>query len=334
MQVLDLGGVRVEPADDEHVLDAPDDAQVAVGVERAEVARVQPAVGVDRGRGRLGVVEVARASPSRRARRPRPAPRSRRRRPTRSRCAPRSRATATPTVVAMCSKSSSGRQPVTVPASVSPYPVRMRSNGSSSRTRRISSTGMSAAPVTADAQARDVAARAVGMVEQRVVDRRRPGEHRDPLALDDLEHDTGVEHREREDRRAAHEAREAPGLVAEDVEERVRDQVAVAGAQVGPVAPVEVRAQRLAVRHHDALGVPGGARREHDVARIVGADRRDARVELGGGHRAAARDEVVPGDRRAVGLTGEQDRVLERGQRRRRRPRAAPGSRCRGTRAP
>ena len=147
-----------------------------------------------------------------------------------------------------------------------------------------------------------------------VVDRRRPGQHGDPLALDDLEHDAGVEHREREDRRAAHEAREAAGLVAEDVEERVRDQVAVAGAQVGPVAPVEVRAQRLAVRHHDALRAPGRARREHDVARIVGADRRDPRVEIGVGHRAAAVDEVVPADRRAVGLAGEQDRVLERGQ--------------------
>ena len=53
-EVLDLGRVRVEPADDEHVLDAADDAQVAVGVDRAEVAGVQPAVGVDRGRGRVG----------------------------------------------------------------------------------------------------------------------------------------------------------------------------------------------------------------------------------------------------------------------------------------
>ena len=58
-QVLDLGGIRVEPADDEHVLDAPDDAQVAVGVDRAEVAGVQPTVGVDRGRGRFRVVEIS-----------------------------------------------------------------------------------------------------------------------------------------------------------------------------------------------------------------------------------------------------------------------------------
>ena len=179
----------------------------------------------------------------------------------------------------------------------------------------MSSTGMSAAPVTPTRRLEMSRRRAVGMVEQRVVDRRRPGQHRDPLALDDLEHDARVEHREREDRRAAHEAREAAGLVAEDVEERVRDQVAVAGAQVGPVAPVEVRAQRLAVRHHDALRVPGRARREHDVARIVGADRRDARVEV------ARRAPRVPRatkssqrDRGGVGLAREQDRVLERGQ--------------------
>ena len=119
-QVLDLGRVRVEAADDEHVLDPADDAQVAVGVEGAEVAGVQPAVGVDRGRGRLRVVEVAahhgvaaHEDLARLARRGVGARLGRR-------CAPRSRATATPTVVAMCSKSSSGLLPVTVPASVSP----------------------------------------------------------------------------------------------------------------------------------------------------------------------------------------------------------------------
>ena len=82
--------------------------------------------------------------------------------------------------------------------------------------------------------------RAVGVVEERVVDRGRPGEHGDALAFDHLERDPGVEHGEREDRRAPHEAREAARLVTEDVEERVRDEVAVAGAKVGPVAPVEI----------------------------------------------------------------------------------------------
>ena len=119
-QVLDLGRVRVEAADDEHVLDAPDDAQVAVGVERAEVAGVQPSVGVDRGRGRFGVVEVAARSPSRRAPRPRRARPARCRRRARSTVRTSKPVHGTPTVVAMCSKSSSGLLPVTVPASVSP----------------------------------------------------------------------------------------------------------------------------------------------------------------------------------------------------------------------
>ena len=56
---------------------------------------------------------------------------------------------ARPAVVAMVSGSSPGWVPVQVPASVRPYPVQTRSNGSSSCILRINSTGMSAAPVTA-----------------------------------------------------------------------------------------------------------------------------------------------------------------------------------------
>ena len=58
--VLDLGRVRVEAADDEHVLLAVGDAEVAALVEHADVAGVQPAVGVDRLGGRFGVVDEAR----------------------------------------------------------------------------------------------------------------------------------------------------------------------------------------------------------------------------------------------------------------------------------
>ena len=46
-RVLDLGRVDVEPADDEHVLLAVGDLQVAALVHHADVAGVQPAVGVD-----------------------------------------------------------------------------------------------------------------------------------------------------------------------------------------------------------------------------------------------------------------------------------------------
>ena len=54
-----------------------------------------------------------------------------------------------PTVVAIVSASSSGPVAAAVPPSVSPYPVMIVENGSSASMRRISSTGMSAAPVTA-----------------------------------------------------------------------------------------------------------------------------------------------------------------------------------------
>src|SRR3954454_13360864 len=57
-RLLDLGRVDVEASADVHVLQPVGDRQVAGVVERADVAGVQPAVGVDRGRGGLRVVEV------------------------------------------------------------------------------------------------------------------------------------------------------------------------------------------------------------------------------------------------------------------------------------
>jgi hypothetical protein len=151
------------------------------------------------------------------------------------------------------------------------------------------------------------------VVEQRDVDRRGARQDRDALAFHEVERDAGVEDGERDDRRAPHEAGKAAGLVPEDVEERVGDQVAVAGPQVGPVAPVEVGAQRLAVGHHHALGLAGRARREHDVARVVGTDRGHARVEVDCGQRGPAGEEVVPADRRAVRLAAEEHGVAQRG---------------------
>jgi hypothetical protein len=55
---LDLGREQVLAAPDHHVLEASGDPAVAALVHRAEVAGVQPAVGVDRGAGRVGLVEV------------------------------------------------------------------------------------------------------------------------------------------------------------------------------------------------------------------------------------------------------------------------------------
>ena len=57
---LEVGGRDVLPAGgDDQLLLAVDDLQVAVVVELADVARVQPAVGVERLGGLVGIVEVA-----------------------------------------------------------------------------------------------------------------------------------------------------------------------------------------------------------------------------------------------------------------------------------
>ena len=56
---------------------------------------------------------------------------------------------AQPTVVAIVSASSSGAVPAAVPPSVSPYPEISTRYGSSSKMRRISATGISAAPIVA-----------------------------------------------------------------------------------------------------------------------------------------------------------------------------------------
>src|SRR6202012_5700111 len=58
-EALDLGRMRIEPANDEHVLFTPVDLQPAGLVEIAQVAGVQAAVGVARLRGGLRVLQVA-----------------------------------------------------------------------------------------------------------------------------------------------------------------------------------------------------------------------------------------------------------------------------------
>ena len=149
------------------------------------------------------------------------------------------------------------------------------------------------------------------MVEDRVEEGGRAGEHRDALAGDALEHRVDVEDRLRMDRGAGHQRGEPPGLVAEGVEERVDDQVAVAGPQADDVAPRLVGAQRRAVGLHDALRVPGGPGGEEDVGEVVGRHRRGAGVDLGRVDAVARRQERVP-SRRCVGA--ERDDGAQLGQ--------------------
>ena len=57
------------------------------------------------------------------------------------------------------------------------------SMSSSDCMRSISTTGTVAAPVTANRSERQVVVAALGVVEQRLVDRRRPGQHGDAVVL-------------------------------------------------------------------------------------------------------------------------------------------------------
>jgi hypothetical protein len=56
--VFDLARVHVEPATDDHFLASVDDGEVAIGVEPADVAAVEPALLVDRLAGGLGAAEA------------------------------------------------------------------------------------------------------------------------------------------------------------------------------------------------------------------------------------------------------------------------------------
>ena len=132
---------------------------------------------------------------------------------------------------------------------------------------------MSAAPGHAGAQRRELAL--VVHRQQRVIQRRRAGQHRDPSRA-------SISSTTRRCRTPAPAASSRPrisdamqaGLVAEGVEVRVDHQIAVALAQIGQVAPLLVQPQRLPVVHHDALGPAGGARGVDDVGDVGAVDLR------------------------------------------------------------
>ena len=140
-----------------------------------------------------------------------------------------------PTVVATVSTSSSGRgaarrtglgQPVA--GDQHRRTAARRGPGAPAR------TGMSAAPVTATRRLDRSSCSAVGVVEDRLVERRRAGKHGHPLGGDPGQHPVDVEHRLGQHRGTAGDAGEDPCLQAEHVEVRVDHQVAVVGGR-GPV---------------------------------------------------------------------------------------------------
>ena len=103
---------------------------------------------------------------------------------------------------------------------------------SSRRIRSTSATGHGRRAGDREPQAGQVVGGAVRVIEDRLVDRRRAGQHGDPLGLDQRHGPPGVVHRLRHESGAADQAGQDAGLVAEAVEERVDHQVAV-GARSG-----------------------------------------------------------------------------------------------------
>ncbi len=129
---------------------------------------------------------------------------------------------------------------------------------------------------------------AVRVIEDGLVDRGRPGEHGDPLGLDQRHGPPRVVHQLRHQGGAADQAGQDAGLEAEAVEERVDHEVAVGAGEAPALGPGPGDGQRLPVGRHRPLAPPGRARGEQDVADVPGTHRAGAL----GGH--AGRDRCRP----------------------------------------
>ena len=199
--------------------------------------------------------------------------------------------------------------------------------------RRISSTGMSAAPVTATRRRRQVVAGPVGVVEDRLVERRRPGQHGDPLGRHPGQHPVDVEHRLGEHRGPGGDRGQDAGLQPEHVEVRVHHQVAVAGGAGRSSPPSRWRPAASGRGSAPRPWRAGGARGEEDVGDVVGGRPRRPGGRPRPGRRRSARATRSSHDDRPVGAgPGDDDGRGEVGQvdagagEHRRR------SRCRGSR--
>ena len=117
-------------------------------------------------------------------------------------------------------------------------------------------------------EGRQVEPSRLGVVEDRLEDGRRPGKHADVLVGHPLQDHVDVEHRLGHHGGPGHEAGQDPGLVSEGVEERIDDQVAVAGPQPDHLGPGGEGPERLAVGGHRPLGVAGGPRGEDQVGQV------------------------------------------------------------------
>jgi hypothetical protein len=302
-QVLDLSRVDIEAADEEDVLLAPCDREPAAGGHGSQVAGMQPAVRVDRrGRGG-GVIEVS-VHDAVAAHEHLPVGRdhhlgARARQPSRGRDVLR-RVTAP----GQRDRAAGLGEPV---AGQHGLEGQLAADALDERDRDIGRAD------DGGPQRRQVPLALRGGGQQRVVERRRAGQHRDPFPLHQAEDGGPVVHRHRQHRRAGDEGRDQPRLVAEDVEERVHDQVPVAPLEADELAPLHPRPDRPRVAHHDALGPPGGAGSEEDSAGVRPADH----GLIGGAGIQEARRQVD--DRHArlrsvAGVVGAEEVLLDEGE--------------------
>src|SRR5580704_5111087 len=93
----------------------------------------------------------------------------------------------------------------------------------------------------------------VGITQQRLIQGRWSGQHIDALCLDATEYRARIEHGLWHHSGTGHQTREYPSLVAEGMEERVHDQVAVAWPEANDRSPCAECPQRLRVRCHRAF---------------------------------------------------------------------------------
>ena len=286
--LFDLGGVHVESAADVHVLEPVGDLQIPGVVDSADIAGVQPAVGVDGVGRRLGIVEIAQHHVG-------PAQQH-------FACAvfgwvvdaqlevgDRSSARGGDgdgVVVGAAHRAEAAGlgQPVRRQHDVD-VQLRLHPLDQNHRDRRRAGDR--------ESQRAQVVVAAFGMVEQCLVDRRGSGQHGDPVLGHCGHRLLRVERQLRDERGPGLQTGQDARLVAEVMEERVDTEVAVGAGDLPARRPRRGRVQRLPVCAQRALAAARRAGGEQDVGNVVGPDRGRAavdRIQV-----RAAGDELVPG---------------------------------------
>ncbi|MNQ73226.1 hypothetical protein D3C85_879500 [compost metagenome] len=158
-----------------------------------------------------------------------------------------------------------------------------------------------------NAQGAQVEFTALRMGKQRLIQRRWPGQHGDAFALHAFEHGLHVEHLLRQEGAATHQRCQPAGLVAEGVEERIDDQVAIALAQTDDIAPVPHDSQVLAVAGHHAFGFTSGARGEQHVGQGLRANALFAGAQGQLRHIGRQIHKPLPGQGARIGTTHADD---------------------------